>query len=354
MVKLTQEERKKAAEERRRKNLAEIERKKEEKEAERNKKRKLSIKDRLELAQSRARRAGLPADEMPISQRGKITTQEQLATEAQQDIQRGLIEQVKEDPSQFGLLKPGEQPAPVEGVEVTEQPQEFTIDPETGEKVPLLSGQVSSAEGLVTDIALLAAGGGGIKLGWKVGGKIFGSSKGAMQAGTAAKNTAAVKPLATKIRDYAIGGFAILATVSKAFDFFTRKIDEQQQAVNTLGQMATTIGGDSTEATGDWRKGVQELQFIKNEVLRLESAIKSGTIASASLKYDGRIYDINADMADQLATIDEQIRIIQSFVVTNSFPELDELQIQNILRQLEEEGFVEPVDLTTSRRPTNE
>ena len=279
-----------------------------------------------------------------------------------------IKDKIATDPTQFGLEQPGTQG-------LLEQPPGFetiTEDGNVGLGSQILDAAKSQIEGTqvfpqpIADLtglpgnvdvpigikAVLAAGALGA-VGWVVGGTTYVSATKAAQAGTAAKNSAVVKPLATKVRDWAIGGYAALKGTEGLVSYFVgRQLDEQQAAVNTLGQMATTIGGASTEATGDWRKGLAELKYIKNQVLFLESAIKAGSLEKASIKYNGKIYDINADMSDQLSTIDEQITIIESFVVSQSFPELSELEAQNIIRELESEGYVEPVDLTTSRRPT--
>tara|TARA_Y100000310_G_scaffold72610_1_gene68681 strand:+ start:567 stop:1622 length:1056 start_codon:yes stop_codon:yes gene_type:complete len=194
----------------------------------------------------------------------------------------------------------------------------------------------------------------GISVGFKVGKNLFVSAKNAMQAGNAAKTAKATEPLVSGFAKFAIGGFALLKGVEGLAAYFTgRQIDEQQQAINTLGQITSTIIGDSTTGAGDVRKGVEELRFLKQEVLRLESAIKAGTISSAAVKFNGKIYDINADIADQLATIDEGIRDLQSFALQGIAPELTPQETQAQLRQLEAAGIIKPVDLTTSRRPTN-
>jgi len=275
-----------------------------------------------------------------------------------------LKKKVKEEPSEFGLQKPGDIIEKPESIEIVEKQKE---EEKTGVLSTLNKGipGIPTETGTITgDIgaslerfgespgAQLIAGLGISKLAYSVGGKIL-TGKKAVQAGNAAKNIAITKPLFGKISAFAIGAYAAIKGAESIAGYFTgRKIDEQQQALNTLGQMATTIGGQAQEGSGDWRKGLQELNYLKNEILRLEGAIKTGTIQSAAIKYNGKIYDINADIADQLATIDEQITIIQSFVLTQSFPELNELDMQNYLRELEEEGYIKPVDLTTSRRET--
>ena len=278
-------------------------------------------------------------------------------TAAKQQAIAGVQEQIKADPTQFGLMAPGQNTQPL----TPEQMAEFQVTTTPGSIFPPVgspeqqqfNAQLTSGYGQALGVGSLVAGGGEAALalkGFKVGGRILGAKK-AVQLGNAAKNTASAASTAATIRDFAIGAFASLKAAEGVSQYFTgRKIDEQQQAVNTLGQLATTIGGQATEASGDWQKGLQELDYLESTILELEEAMKAGTIASASLKFNGKIYDVNADIQDQLATIAEQKSIIQSFVLTNSFPELSDLEIQQQLRQLESEGYIEPVDFTTSRR----
>ena len=82
----------------------------------------------------------------------------------------------------------------------------------------------------------------------------------------------------------------------------------------------------------------------------MEKELKKGTIRNSTLKIDGKIIDINADIADQLATVAEGKRDVRAFIISGANPELTPFETQQILRELEDEGLVEPVDLTTSRR----
>jgi hypothetical protein len=274
------------------------------------------------------------------------------------------LNQIRQDPSQFGLLRPGEQAIDPGTIDITTQQNERTFLEKQG---LIAKGETSLIDtpstmdlfsdktaGAIAIGAVVAAAG---ALGWTIAAgtgtaAVATTPLKAVQLGTAVKNSIGARALGGKIFTWAVGGYAALKAGEGVAGYFTgRQIDEQQAAVNTIGQMATTIGGDSTEAAGDWRKGLQELNYLKSQVLYLESAIKSGQISSAAVKFNGKIYDINADMADQLATIDEQITIINSFVLSNSFPELSDLEIQGRLRQLEDEGIIKPKDFTTSRRP---
>ena len=88
--------------------------------------------------------------------------------------------------------------------------------------------------------------------------------------------------------------------------------------------------------------------------MTLEQEIQKGKIKSFKLKVDGKIVDLNADVFDQLATVDEGIRDLQDFALLGQFPELSEFEIQAMVRELEAAGFLEPVDLTTARRETSD
>jgi hypothetical protein len=220
-------------------------------------------------------------------------------------------------------------------------------------------GKLGLAEGSINKVfrnaAIMGAAGG--VLGFAVkglkGGKVITSNpKKAIQLGNMVKNSAIVSSITKDPLKWAVAAYASLKTFEGFISWISKegKISEQQTALNTIGQMATTIGGQATEAAGDYKKGLQELDYIYSEVERLGELIQEGKISQASLKYNGKIYDITADIEDQLRTIDEQRTIIRSFVLTNSFPELDELEIQGYLRDLEESGYIEPVDFTKERR----
>jgi hypothetical protein len=273
---------------------------------------------------------------------------------------------IRHDPSAFGLETPnvetplGERPT---NLEVTEEavppaPQgNFLTDiipTETGTIRGDILQSLEKVSGSPAAQAILATT--GVAAGWRLakGGATFVNAKLAVQAGNAAKNSKTALPAINKIRDGAIAFSALAFGADRLIGgiggLFTKEVDGQQQALNTLGQVTSSVVGDSTSAAGDWRKGINELRHIESEILRLEGAIKEGTIKSASLKFDGQIIDINADIFDQLATVQEGIRDIQSFAVAGAFPELSELEIQQQLRILESEGFLKPVDLTVSRR----
>lgn len=202
------------------------------------------------------------------------------------------------------------------------------------------------------DIAATAIPLGGPGGGFKIGKTVTTNAKRAVQLATAAKNRIAASTALKTISAFGVGLFGLVYSAEKAAGFFTRKVDDQQQSLNTLGQITSTIVGDSTSSAGDWREGLAELKSIKSQILELEEAIKAGTIAEAQIKISGQVIDLNADVYDQLATVDEGIRGIQSFALEGQFPELTPFELQSLLRQLESEGYLEPVDLTQNRRPT--
>jgi hypothetical protein len=226
------------------------------------------------------------------------------------------------------------------------------IDPQTNqpigdEKVRRLLGEVGGAVGF-------GAGVGKAVQGYRVAGQTFGSLKTAVKAGTAIKHSKQVTPLLTKIGGFLLTGYAALKAPELIVSFFAREkvLNEQQSAINTLGQISSSIVGDSTSATGDAKKGLQELRYIKQEIERTEGLIKSGKIASAHLKISGKIYDLDADVYDQLATINEEIRNLESFILSGIAPELSDQELQELSRELESQGILKPVDLKTSRRRT--
>ena len=191
--------------------------------------------------------------------------------------------------------------------------------------------------------------------GWKIGEKIIFEGKKAVQLGTTIKNSALVVNGIKLLKSafFFVVGAKLLDIDVLGSVGFLNKVDEQQQALNTLGQITSTIVGDSTSGAGDYKQGLQELRHIKQSILELERDIRQGTIKSITLETSGKIIDINADVFDQLATLDEGIRDIQTFALQGSFPELSEYELQSLLRELEEEGFIEPVDLTKVRRETS-
>lgn len=185
---------------------------------------------------------------------------------------------------------------------------------------------------------------------FKVGTQTFANPQRAIQSANAVKLTSRVTPLVDGLRKW--GGLALGALAVTGFSAtrFLDKTSEQQQALNTLGEISSSIEANSISAAGDWREGLRELDNLESEILKLESDIKSGQISSEIIKIDGRILDVNADIFDQLAAIEDSRTAIRSFVLENRFPEMSPLEIQDQLRQLEDEGFLQPVDLTTARR----
>jgi len=312
-----------------------------------------------EIAQAKAEGQAYIQEREKLASKQNISSEEAAQQLAPGERKKELKEQIKKTPEQFGLEAPGQEPIEPqpESMETIETPAEVARDPSIIRDLLIGETLKTQAEergsGLTIGIAPIGIGAAGGGAFWKAGGRIFSSLKNAVWAGNTVKTAATTTPLLSRMAGFAIGGYAALKTGEGIISYFSgRKIDEQQQALNTLGQMATTIGGQAQEGAGDWRKGLNELKYMKQEILRLESAIKAGTIQSAAIKYNGKIYDINADIADQISTIDEQVTILQSFALSGAFPELDPYAMQDYLRELEMEGYIQPVDLTTARRPT--
>ena len=192
-------------------------------------------------------------------------------------------------------------------------------------------------------------------LGWQVlgtGGGLFATKVKAVQSGTAVKNSGTMAKLGSGLLKYGalLVGFDILKGAINPLS----KVDEQQQALNTMGQTASTIVGDSTSGAGDPIKGLRELQNNLEILSQLEKDIKQGTIKSLVLNLSGKITDLNADILDQRLTTLEGIRDIRAFIARGVFPEMTDHEVQFLFRQLEEEGIIEPVDLTTARRPVTQ
>ena len=277
-------------------------------------------------------------------------------TVAQEQFEKAIME----NPEEFGLERPGAISQPQ-----LEELQRQGLLGEVGkaglaqlEKTQLAPGWVAQLTGvpqyvdvpIEAKIAGAAAAFGAV--GWSAAGTAGTISNPirAVQLGNAAKNAAKSKSVLSKLKDASLGIIATLYAGEKAVNILNTKVNDQQQALNTLGQITSSIVGDSTTSAGDWRKGLEELRNIRAELLRAEQAIKAGTIKQFPLKIRGQIIDINADIYDQLATIAEGERDIRDFVLTQSFPELTDLEIQNYLRELERGGFIKPVDLTEARR----
>lgn len=183
------------------------------------------------------------------------------------------------------------------------------------------------------------------------------TGKAIVQAGSHLKNTAATTSFLGKLwqsvgnmgvgQVAAIGGGIVLTE-----SIISGSVDESQQALNTLGQITSTIVGDSTSGVGDPKKGLEEMDYIIDNLLRLEKEMKEGVIRETTLRINGKIVDLNADIYDQLATAYEGKREIQAFMVSGQFPELSDFEINEVIRELEADEIIEPVDLTKARRET--
>lgn len=250
------------------------------------------------------------------------------------------------DPSKFGFLKPGEQVADQEGISVTGNAVEESGGIGFGNIKKGMPGSIGEALGDLATIGSL--GGGSIFTNtYKVGTLRSVNPVKVVQAGTAAKNQASIASVLGKVSYFGAAALALLNIDKIPSGTINRKVDEQQTAVNTLGMITSTIVGDSLGSAGDYRVGLTQLNFIKQEVLKVEQDIKSGMIADATLVFNGKIIDINADMSDILSTIDEGITDIRSFALEQSFPELTPGELQAELRSLEEQGYIqkeEPLD----------
>lgn len=240
------------------------------------------------------------------------------------------------------------------------QPQGFT-ERETPEQQgkPSLFDLLDVQKGLQregSDIQLaaqpipLGIGGSGV---FKVGKTITNPTR-AVQLATALKNSKAVQTIIKTVKASGGKGLSVLGFVTAGATlsdkFLGQKVTAQQQALNTLGQETSAIVGDSISGAGDWRKGLQELDFIERELLILEQDIQKGGIKNFFLKFSGDIIDIKADIQDQLRTIEEGRKDIRTAVLQNAFPEMSEIEIQAQVRSYEQEGLLEPVDLTEARR----
>ena len=187
--------------------------------------------------------------------------------------------------------------------------------------------------------------------GWAVGGRIVGNPATAVKIGTGIKNALSIKGTLSTL-----GTFGLLTLAfDKAGDFlsiFNRQLPAKQQALNTLGQETSTIIGDSLSGAGDFRAGLTELERTRRVLLELEREITRAGNQDLTFWVNKDKTDILADIEDQLRTIDEGERDIRSFALQGAIPELTDFELQNLLRELEAEGLVAPVDLTKSRRQT--
>lgn len=282
-----------------------------------------------------------------------------------------LRRSIQQDPDTFGLLSPEEQ-AEIKGLlEVETFPEE---QGQQGLLQRINQGAPFTQTGSITgDIAEsarrfaaspgaqfvsgLPAGAGAELMAFKIAGQTIFNPKRAVQVGNAVKNQKNLSKAITGLK--AVGTTLILAgggfgLTQLADATINRKLEEQQQALNTLGQITSTVVGDSTTSAGDYREGLKQLRAIKQEILNLESDIKSNSLKRATIKFGGEIIDVNADIFDQLSTVDEGIRDIQSFALEGRFPELTPIEIQQELRKLEKEGIIKPVEFESQRRATSQ
>lgn len=175
-----------------------------------------------------------------------------------------------------------------------------------------------------------------------VAGTRFAVASKAVKVASVVKASSVTTPLITQVKNFGIGilGF-IGAGKIIGFDLFEGKLDEQQQAINTFGQVASTLVGDVTTGVADPQLALKEIKLMEDTILQLERDIKQGTISSARARISGKVFDLNADILDQLDTLKEGRDDIRSFIIQGRFPELTPYEVNVLIRQLEEEGFLE-------------
>lgn len=345
---------------------------------------RLSGKDREELAQARARRAGIfdESRDFPTLEGDKITTKKEITRE-------GLLEVLKFNPE---ALEYGEDIVGIEGSTLTidgkvvtiedledlkeapEEPQKETLEERRarGSEWEIFKEQLPSTPGeLVTDIiqatgmryanvALINSGRQKIIVGGISYYNALKAARAAQQAQWTAKTAPAVKTLSTNFFKSPLGISAQIAGVPWAIEkigssTWNAKAGDQQTALNTLGMIAPTIAADGMSPAGDSSAAMRELLYLRKTILQLEDDIQGRKISSVLLKFNGKVIDINADTYDQLNVLNENIRKLRSFMITDMFPEASPLEIQNILREAEAEGLIEAVDISMeeARRPTS-
>lgn len=283
----------------------------------------------------------------------------QLGVDTLQAGQMSVKEQIAADPNLYGFQRPGQQPDLGNFTQTSEDPQtgqkyaEFEQLDEYGNsqtiRLPITEEQFQQmrtqpVEDVLGAAALgLGAGLIGTSKVWSVAGKEISSPTRAIVAGTSNKWGDTVKGFTSKVPGWAKTALAVTAGAVGLgkINSYLDQTSEKQQAVNTLGQITSTIVGESKTGAGDYQKGLQELYSLRQAVLELESSIKTAGISSQTIKYDGRIYDLNADIYDQLRTIDEGIADLQEFALQGDFPELTPQEQQDILRELEQEGYIQ-------------
>jgi len=210
----------------------------------------------------------------------------------------------------------------------------------------LLTEPTTEARRIASGIALTAA----VGVGWLAGGIFYSGLKGAVQAGTTLSSAGKIGSAVLKL---GLGAYGLWKTGEGIAGFLgrTEVIEEQQQALNTIGQESNTILADAKTGAGDPVKSLQQLEYARNEILKYEQQIQEGKIANITMRWNGKIFDINADIADQLSTINGNIRELRGFILQGLEPELDIYELQALARNLEAQGLIEPVNFEEARRP---
>lgn len=218
----------------------------------------------------------------------------------------------------------------------------YLIDRNTGERILSDTGEPQK---VLTGTAPIATQAGVTSL-FRAGGKLFPSASKAVQAGNSAKTASSMKPTIDTLQNVAL--FFVGAKALGGFNF-NSEVDEAQQALNTIGQTTSTIVGESTSGAGDWREGLKQLGEARNTILELEQKIKQGKIRNATIKINGKVLDIDADVEDALSTVNEGIADIRTFALQGQFPQLSEQELQAYIAQLESEGYIKRETLSANR-----
>ncbi len=176
---------------------------------------------------------------------------------------------------------------------------------------------------------------------WRVGTKTFTNSRKAIKSGTQVQNAKIAKPLLTQLKEWGIG---LLAGVTGlkiiGIDLLEGKIPAQQQAINTIGQTASTIAGQVKTGQMDSSEGLQQVRDMERVIFELERNIKMGGISNLRLRFSGNLFDLEADLLDQKLTLQEARNDINEFRIAGQFPELSPFQVNELLNELEAEGII--------------
>ena len=90
----------------------------------------------------------------------------------------------------------------------------------------------------------------------------------------------------------------------------------------------------------DPQEGLIQIKEIEQSLTQLERDMKSNKIKEKRLRTSLDILDIDADLFDARSTLQEGRNDANEFIRAGQFPELTPQEINGLLNQLEEEGFV--------------